>query len=152
MIGNALSQALRKPVKIIGVDGNSVIFETGEDMTWMATFSMDGGSIMVKEAYQSEAYYVVYAGCDSAPPSMMVKDPEEKDAEEPEGIRDAEDSMVLGLLPILLWHGPRRLVVQVCTHMVAVIFPATRTRGTWKHSSVTTGMPTSMYTITTWLV
>lgn len=91
MIGNALSQALRKPVKIISVDGNSVIFETGEEMTWMATFSMDEGNLMVGKPTRVKPTMSYTPVGDSAPPSMMVKDPDEKDAEEPEGIRDEHD-------------------------------------------------------------
>jgi len=87
MIAAGLSQALRKPVKIISVDGNSVIFETGENMTWMATFSMDDDQLMVGKPTRVKPSVSYTPVGDSAPPSMMVKN---NDTELPDSLRDAD--------------------------------------------------------------
>jgi hypothetical protein len=91
MMGRMLSQALRKPVQILQIDGNSVVFQTGEDMVWMATFTREGERIMVGKPTRVKPTTTYAPVADEAPPSMMVKDPDEKDAEEPEGVRDADD-------------------------------------------------------------
>jgi HK97 family phage prohead protease len=91
MMGRMLSQALKKPVQILEINGNSVVFQTGEDMVWMATFTREGERIMVGKPTRVKPTTTYAPVGDEAPPSMMVKDPDEKDAEEPEGVRDADD-------------------------------------------------------------
>jgi HK97 family phage prohead protease len=88
MMGRMLSQALKKPVTIVEINGNSVVFQTGEDMTWMATFTREGDRIMVGKPTRVKPTTSYTPVGDEAPPSMMIKGPDEKDAEEPEGIRD----------------------------------------------------------------
>lgn len=87
MIAAGLTQALRKPVKIIKIDGNSVIFETGENMTWMATFSMDEEQLMVGKPTRVTPSVSYTPVGDSAPPSMMVK---ENDTKLPDSLRDED--------------------------------------------------------------
>lgn len=89
MMGRMLSQALRKPVQILEINDNSVVFQTGENMIWMATFNREGQQIMIGKPTRVKPMTTYTPMGDAAPTSMMVKDPDEKDAEEPEGIRDA---------------------------------------------------------------
>ena len=91
MIGRMLSQALKKPVQILQVNGNNVVFQTGEDMVWMATFSREGDQVMFGKPTRVKPTTTYTPVGDDAPTSMMVKEPEGKDAEEPEGVRDADD-------------------------------------------------------------
>ena len=86
MIGRALSMALRKPVRVLQVMDNSVVFQTGEDMTWMATFSQEGGQLQISKPTRVKPQVSYTPMGDSAPPSMMVKE----NVPEPEGVRDAE--------------------------------------------------------------
>lgn len=89
MMGRMLSQALRKPVQILEMNDNSVVFQTGENMVWMATFNREGQQITLGKPTRVKPMTTYTPMGDAAPTSMMVKDPDEKDAEEPEGIRDA---------------------------------------------------------------
>ena len=86
MIGRALSMALRKPVRVLQIMDNSVVFQTGEDMTWMATFSQEGGQLQISKPTRVKPQVSYTPMGDSAPPSMMVKE----NVPEPEGVRDAE--------------------------------------------------------------
>lgn len=89
MMGRMLSQALRKPVQILEINDNNVVFQTGENMIWMATFNREGQQIMIGKPTRVKPMTTYTPVGDDAPTSMMVKDPDAKDAEEPEGIRDA---------------------------------------------------------------
>ena len=89
MMGRMLSQALRKPVQILEMNDNNVVFQTGENMVWMATFNREGQQITLGKPTRVKPMTTYTPMGDDAPVSMMVKDPDEKDAEEPEGIRDA---------------------------------------------------------------
>jgi len=91
MMGRMLSQALKKPVQILSIAGNSVVFQTGEDIMWMATFTREGDRIIVGKPTRVKPKTVYAPVGDAVPPSMMIKDPDEKDAQEPAGIRDADD-------------------------------------------------------------
>lgn len=86
MIGRALSMALRKPVRVLQIMDNSVVFQTGEDMTWMATFTQEGGQLQISKPTRVKPQVSYTPVGDSAPPSMMVKE----NVPEPEGVRDAE--------------------------------------------------------------
>ena len=77
-VGRALSQALRKPVQVVQIEGDSVVFQTGPDMTWMASISMDGGQMTVGKPTRVKPSTTYTPMEDDAPPSMMVKDPEAK--------------------------------------------------------------------------
>jgi HK97 family phage prohead protease len=90
-LGRMLSQALRKPVQIIEMDGNNVVFQTGEDMTWSATISVENGQVQVGRPTRVKPTTSYTPVGEEAPPSMMIKDTDEKDAEEPAGVRDADD-------------------------------------------------------------
>ncbi|MEK9767929.1 MAG: HK97 family phage prohead protease [Betaproteobacteria bacterium] len=77
-IGQALSQALRKPVQILEIDGDNVVFQTGEDMTWTATVSMENGQMTVGRPTRVKPTTTYTPMGDDAPPSMMIKDPDAK--------------------------------------------------------------------------
>ena len=93
MMGRLLSQALKKPVQILEVSGNRVVFQTAPDSMWMATFTREGEQVMVGKPTQVKptTSYTPISG--EKPPVMLVKEPESKDAEEPAGIRDADDDL-----------------------------------------------------------
>ncbi len=86
MIGRALSMALRKPVRVLQIMDNSVVFQTGEDMTWMSTFTQEGGQLQLSKPTRVKPQVSYTPMGDSAPPSMMVKE----NVPEPEGVRNAE--------------------------------------------------------------
>jgi len=77
-VGQALSQALRKPVQILEIDGDNVVFQTGEDMVWSATMSMENGQMMVGRPTRVKPTTTYTPMGDDAPPSMMIKDPDAK--------------------------------------------------------------------------
>tara|TARA_B100000902_G_scaffold154129_3_gene150613 strand:- start:325 stop:1950 length:1626 start_codon:yes stop_codon:yes gene_type:complete len=85
MIGRALSQALRKPVRVLQVMDNSVVFQAGEDSVWMATFSRDNGQIQISKPTRVKPTVSYTPVGDSNSPSMMIKD----NTELPESLRDA---------------------------------------------------------------
>jgi len=89
MMGRMLSQALRKPVQILEMNDDNVVFQTGENMVWMATVNREGQQIMFGKPTRVKPMTTYTPVGDDAPVSMMVKGPDEKDAEEPSGIRDA---------------------------------------------------------------
>jgi HK97 family phage prohead protease len=90
-LGRMLSQALGKPVQIIQMDGNNVVFQTGEDMTWSATISVENGQVQVGRPTRVKPTTSYTPVGEEAPPSMMIKDTDEKNAEEPAGVRDADN-------------------------------------------------------------
>jgi hypothetical protein len=91
MMGRLISRALNKPVQILNIEDNNVIFQTGEDMVWMATFSTEGDQIALGKPTRVKPTMTYAPVGEGAPPAMMVKEPEAKDADEPEGIRDGNN-------------------------------------------------------------
>lgn len=90
-LGMMLSQVLRKPVKIIEMGRDTIIFQTAPDMMWRASVTMGSGQMMIGRPTRVKPMVTYTPVGDSAPASMMIKYTDEKDAEEPEGIRDSSD-------------------------------------------------------------
>lgn len=90
-LGQMLSQALKKPVQIVEMNGDTVVFQTGDDMMWSATVSMENGQVSVGKPTRVKPTTSYTPVGEEAPPSMMIKDTDEKNAEEPAGIRNADD-------------------------------------------------------------
>jgi HK97 family phage prohead protease len=108
-LGQAIGVALGKPVDILDVSDDSVVFRTEDNMTWRATVSVEDGNYVIGKPVKVRKVpmYVEdekpQAGggdkpqdnpnqeedVNTPPPDMAIKE----DAEEPEGIRDEDPSM-----------------------------------------------------------
>lgn len=89
-IGGLLSQALQKPVQIVEMNDNTVVFQTGEGMTWSASISMDNGEVSIVAPTRVKAT-TSYIPVEEEPPmDMVTKFPEEKE-DDLSGARNAVD-------------------------------------------------------------
>lgn len=107
MLGRSISTALGKPVDIIDVSGDTVVFQTGENMMWRSTVSVEDGDFVLgkpQRVRKVPSYVDVAEETEEVMPSQSAPDTQEEeerpasmdvkeDAEEPEGVRDAEEGM-----------------------------------------------------------
>lgn len=100
-LGRSISTALGKPVDILDVSDDAVVFQTGENEMWRATVSVEDGNYVLgkpKKVRKVPSYVELpeepqtpeqqpapeaAQSTETPPPDMDVKE----DAEEPEGIR-----------------------------------------------------------------
>lgn len=113
-LGRSISTALGKPVNIVDVTSENVVFQTSDNMTWRAQVSVEDGEFVIgkpKKVRAVRTYVEEGSGEETPAPQQGEEMPENKpqddeeqtpppadmdvkeDAEEPTGVRKAEEEM-----------------------------------------------------------
>ena len=91
VLRSALSRALNKPIEIIDLDDNTVVFQSGPNMTWQAGYHREGNQFMVGAPTRVKPM-TTYMPMDGSVPESLPKGSGYNPDEEPE-----EPMMPMGL-------------------------------------------------------